>query len=372
MNSYLDLSEFLTNPQTAGIARVIRELCRFADPGTLIPVRLAPEGLVAFSPQLLDGINNYFQIGKDAASDLYQLSNYAVGRRIIFTRKDRLLVPEAFLDRDRLTFYRQLHKTAFDRVHFIVHDLLPLTRPEFFSGTSAVYEYFSLVCRATHCAFVSEDTRHDYYFRLRRTTKVDGPVLPLGADALGAKPLSPHLNRPPLFSVIGAIEPRKNHQLILEAFQPLLSRFPEMRLAFVGQMGWVPSAFAHKVWGLAADKNSRLEFVAAPGDEVVRRYIENSRATLYLSSAEGYGLPPLESLWLGTPVIASRFVPSLKSLGSTGIEIVDPLNVETARTAVLSFMNQEYANRKALETASLDLPVWRDFATETLRWFLHS
>ena len=52
----------------------------------------------------------------------------------------------------------------------------------------------------------------------------------------------------------------------------------------------------------------------------------DSWATIYISEAEGFGLPPVESLWLGTPVVASAAIPSLEAIGPAGVHIVEPVN----------------------------------------------
>ena len=193
-------------------------------------------------------------------------------------------------------------------------------------------------------------------------------VLPLGGDGLGARVMRPRLNRPPIFSVLGTIEPRKNHHLILEAFEPLLEQIPGLRLRFIGKMGWVDETFAQRVHRLMANKDSGFEFHSAPDDASIRNHIEQSRATIYVSAAEGYGLPPVESLWVGTPVIASTTVPSLERLGTGGLHFVDPLSPITLRRAVLAFLENSYANRKIDETGLLNLPTWQSFTDAVLAW----
>ncbi|MGH2510980.1 MAG: glycosyltransferase, partial [Ktedonobacteraceae bacterium] len=119
---------------------------------------------------------------------------------------------------------------------------------------------------------------------------------------------------------------------------------------------------------LSSDPNSGFQFHSAIDDNAIRKCIAQSRATIYISSAEGYGLPPVESLWCGTPVIASTTIPSLTRLGSAGIHYVEPLTVVNLRRAVLAFVDNAYANGKAEETAQLDLPTWRSFTQEVLDW----
>jgi hypothetical protein len=76
----------------------------------------------------------------------------------------------------------------------------------------------------------------------------------------------------------------------------------------------------------------------------------------------------MESLWVGTPVIASTTIPSLKGRGSGGVQFVEPLNAANLRRAVLEFLDDDYANRKIEETLQLKLPKWQSFTEEVLRW----
>jgi glycosyltransferase involved in cell wall biosynthesis len=373
MSLYIDLSEFLTNPITTGIQRITGEMCKYLPPDALTPVRLGSEGYLAFTPELISAIAEHFRQGSHAGTaEINRLSDFKKGMNVKVSEADRVLVPEVFGNSHRLGFFRAIPPRDLERYQFIVFDMLPLTHPQYFCSTWAetlgIYEYFKLLRRASWCGFISEDTRQAYYLRTKRSNVCGGVILPLGCDSLGPRPARPTLNRPLAFSVIGTVEPRKNHQLILEAFEPLLRKIEGLTLSFVGRMGWVSSELAQKVHALAADKNSGFRFFSAPGDGAVRKCIEESRATVYVSAAEGYGLPPVESLWIGTPVIASNMVPSLKTLGLTGIHIVEPLNVTNLRRAILAFLNDDYANQKTEETMQLNMPTWQSFTEAVLRW----
>jgi glycosyltransferase involved in cell wall biosynthesis len=371
MSLYIDLSEFLTNPITTGIQRITGELCKYAPPGMLTPVRLDSGKYLAFPPDLIGTIGEYFRQGSQSgAAEIYRLGDFKNGKSVAVTSSDTVLVPEVFDNPQRLAFFREMPEQELQRYRFIIFDMLPLTHPQYFwADKLGIYEYFKMLRRASNCGFISENTRQVYYRRMKRTDACGGVVLPLGCDALGPRPARPVLDRPLTFSVIGTVEPRKNHQLILEAFEPLLRQIKGLTLSFVGRMGWVSSEFAQKVHALTADKDSGFQFYSAPGDEAIRKCIEESRATLYVSTAEGYGLPPVESLWVGTPVIASNASPSLNELASSaGIHYVEPLTVMNLRRAVLAFLDDAYANQKVEEIAHLNLPTWRSFTQEVLRW----
>jgi len=371
MSLYIDLTEFLTNPITTGIQRIVGEICRYAPPNAAIPIRIHSGQNLAFSPGLMNVIGSYFRSpGERGTREIRQLSAVENGSPIKVSPGDTVVVPEFITDTQRFAFFREMPEEQLQRYRFIVYDLLPITHPEYFAASdwfTEIYQYYTIIRRAS-CGFISEETRDIYYGRLKRTNTRSGVILPLGCDSFGPRANRPTLNRPLTFSVLGTIEPRKNHELILEAFEPLLRQIGGLGLSFIGKMGWVDSEFAQKVQALASDKNSGFRFHSVPGDDEIRSCIERSRATIYVSAAEGYGLPPVESLWLGTPVIASTTIPSLKGLGSAGIHYVEPLNVFNLRRAVLAFLDDAYANRKTEETMHLNLPTWRSFTQEVLRW----
>ncbi|HLH04105.1 MAG TPA: glycosyltransferase [Bryobacteraceae bacterium] len=370
MSLHIDLTEFLGNPITTGIQRVLGEICRHAPAGWVVPVRLERDGYRELPIALMDAIKRLFIRGSGAAAEeIRQLGRPENGKPITLSGDDNVLVPEVFDTPYRVAFFNRMREDELRRVRFIVYDLLPLTRPEYFIAASAVdaYGYFRMLTRATDCGFISEETRDDYFQRLKRTDATSGVVLPLGSDSLGPR-TPPVRNRPLKFVVVGTIEPRKNHRLILDAFRPLLGKVPGLQLTFLGRIGWVEPDLAAEITSLATDANSSFEHIPAPSDGLVREHISSARATIYVSTAEGYGLPPVESLWLGTPVIASRAIPSLKRLPRKGIEYTQELDPDCLREIVQRFRDDNFANRKIEETAQLDLPTWRSFANEVLRW----
>jgi glycosyltransferase involved in cell wall biosynthesis len=371
MSLYIDLSEFLVNPIRTGIQRISGEMCRYLPKNAAIPVRLDSGHYVGLPPELIPTIGAYFM---DAAGsgldDIRRLSAVDSRSAIQLSEGDMVLVPEVFDNPQRLAFFRGMPEREFRHCRFIVYDLLPATHPEYFTpeGVVSLCGYFNLLRRASRCGFISKYSYDTFYGRFKRTTEQDGVVLPLGSDALGPRAQSRTLNRPLTFSVLGTIEPRKNHELILNAFEPLLQQIDGLSLSFIGKMGWVSPDFESRIRTLAANKNSGFRFFSAPGDGAIRNYIEQSRATIYVSAAEGYGLPPVESLWVGTPVIASATIPSLQGLATGGVCYVDPLNVTNLRRAVLAFREDDYANQKIEEAMNLNLPTWRLFTEDVLQW----
>jgi glycosyltransferase involved in cell wall biosynthesis len=371
MGLYIDLSEFLKNPATTGIQRIAGELCRWMPANTAVPVRHYRGNYVAFPSDLVRVVSDYFrEPSEDQAQNIRHLGACEKGRHLTLRDEDVVLVPEVIIEADRLDFLSAMPEQRFQLHRFLVYDLLPLTHPQFFWSTwmTEICRYYKLLRKSSHCSFISEATRDVFYRRLKRSADTDGVVMPLGADSLGPRIENPALNRAPVFTVLGTIEPRKNHQLILEAFDPLLGKLPSLILRFIGNIGWVGADFGDKIQRLASDPESGFRLEQGCSDQDVNQFVRESRATIYVSEAEGFGLPPLESLWAGTPVIASSAIPSLRSREPKGIHVVEPLTADKLRDAVLAFTDDDYANRKTTEAWETELPTWKHFTENMLLW----
>jgi glycosyltransferase involved in cell wall biosynthesis len=377
MTVLVELTEFMTTPLRTGIQRVAGELCRLWPAGHRVqPVMFVPgRGLVALPAETLPIVRRFFEASEDHRGTLLELlgkirKDAESGPAISIDFQTRLLVPEVFYDPLRLAYYRSLPRDVIGgSVYFIVHDLLPLTHPEFFPPDvpyAEIFGYFHLLGLCGRLGFNSAATRDAFYRRLFRSRESSGPVFPLGSDGLGRRPSAPR-NTAPHFSAVGTIEPRKNHKLILEAFQTVMARRADVRLTFAGRPGWIDSTFANHLTKLA-ETNSQFTICPGPSDDALREIILDSRATVFVSSAEGFGLPPLESLWLGTPVIVSRGIPSLESAGGAGVLLIDSLTPDALAKAVEACLDADYRAAKAAEALGAKLPTWASFAAQVCHW----
>jgi len=369
---YIDLTEFLNNPVLTGIQRVTAEICKWWPNGGLRPICLAPSGeLVELPNRLIAAIVRCFSSPDGAAVEEVRKLRRETGTLIKPEGPESILVSELFYDPHRVAFFRKMSERSLERFRFIVYDLMPLLHPEYFAPDmplDIICGYFSMVRRIPHCGFISGWTQETYCKRLLRSDHTRGIVLRLGSDGLGARPKTTATIRPLHFCSVGTLEPRKNQALIVDAFEPLLRNTEGLRLTLLGRLGWADKAFIDRVRWLSEGNCPGFEWIPNPDDDCIRRHVEAARATVYVSAAEGFGLPPVESLWLRTPVIASPDLPSLELIGSCGVEVVDPLNASSLREAVLKFLDDSYASVKIDETGELDLPTWASFANQVARW----
>ena len=134
--------------------------------------------------------------------------------------------------------------------------------------------------------------------------------MPLATAAWIAGPPIPKGVKPkrfdcPHFVVVGTIEGRKNHELLLHIWQRMADGGGSVPLlVIVGQRGWEAESVTAMLDCGSELKGSVLELGRCADDELAA-IIAGARALLMPSFAEGFGLPVVEALELGTPVIAS-------------------------------------------------------------------
>jgi glycosyltransferase involved in cell wall biosynthesis len=108
---------------------------------------------------------------------------------------------------------------------------------------------------------------------------------------------------------VGTIEPRKNVATLISAFEEIL-RTTDLRpqLVVAGQIGWKSDELLSRLERSPAREHiKRIGFIS---DEDLRALYSSCSAFVYPSLYEGFGLPPLEAMACGAPVVASR-VPSI-------------------------------------------------------------
>jgi glycosyltransferase involved in cell wall biosynthesis len=125
---------------------------------------------------------------------------------------------------------------------------------------------------------------------------------------------------------VGALHPRKNLERVTAAFTSLKQRCAGARLVIVGPPSWG----AHKTLGhvlSASQGDTGITFTGFVSDEELRALYQGARALVFPSLYEGFGLPALEAMTYGTPVLSSNVSSLPEVVGDAGL-LVDPLSTE--------------------------------------------
>lgn len=211
----------------------------------------------------------------------------------------------------------------------MVHDLLPLEHPEWFRpGLEQRFgaHLNELAERAEQLFVPTQSVRGRLMQRLaQQGVQRVVNVLAHGGDFCSLTPGDDQIERyrhslpapatpdDPLYLVIGTLEPRKNHALVLDAFDVLWAQGKQPRLLFVGNVGWQVDRLLERLQTHAL-LNKRLFHAAGLSDPALLWLIRHSTALIYVPRDEGFGLPVLEAAMQGCPVIAAD-IPVLREAG---------------------------------------------------------
>ncbi|RZI41652.1 glycosyltransferase family 1 protein [Herbaspirillum sp. HC18] len=231
-----------------------------------------------------------------------------------------------------------------------------------------------VVERATHIMVDSEFVRGEvmsyYGVPPDRVTTVLLGVAP-EFQPLGLERCTPVLKRFDLQYgqyqlAVGTLEPRKNLSTVIASFaqlpQTLRRRFP---LVIVGMNGWGMESFSDSLKHMMADGEVRM--LGYVGQEELPALYSGARLFVYPSLYEGFGLPPLEAMACGVPVIASRRASLPEVVGDAGL-LVEPLD-DAAISQHMRALIEDDALHAALGKSGLERArqfTWRKFAHETI------
>lgn len=196
---------------------------------------------------------------------------------------------------------------------FMLHDVIPLERPELVSSKDQrrhrriidrTARYASGLIASTAAA--REAVLNALCSRGRPTIPVETVPFPVAPVFLENDGTDLELCERDYFVVCGTIEPRKNHHLLLNVWRELVGQRGQHapKLVIVGSPGWGAGPVLDAL-ERCRPLHGRVILARGLSSPALRRLIAHAKALLMPSFAEGFGLPIIEALTVGTPVIAS-------------------------------------------------------------------
>jgi glycosyltransferase involved in cell wall biosynthesis len=219
------------------------------------------------------------------------------------------------------------------RAVFMLHDIIPMAHPELVSrsGFSGHHRMLRSVRRhavglitTTQVAgnAVLNEIQYNHRIVLSHSSHLPVADVFLQREATDQNPIGREY-----FLMCGAIEPRKNHLLLLKVWQHLVrqrgARAPMLILA--GTPAYRGQEIVREI-ARHHDLQPYVVVVSGLSSPGLRRIMINARALLAPSFAEGFGLPLAEALALGTPVLASD-LPSHREVGGVHATYLDPTDM---------------------------------------------
>lgn len=191
-----------------------------------------------------------------------------------------------------------------------VHDVMPWLYPHWFTWKNrTTFKLFakSNLNRARTIISVSEHSARDL-LQIMPHLAPKIKVIPIAGQILeenkGSKALVSYgVNRPFILNV-STIEPRKGHLAMFEAMEIIKSCGYSLQLVCVGSQGWHTGDIMNHPFYL--DNRQDIIFTGSVDAPTLKLFYENAELFLYPSLYEGFGIPPLEAMEAGLPVVASR------------------------------------------------------------------
>ena len=183
-----------------------------------------------------------------------------------------------------------------------IHDLSPLEHPEWFHASFAVWYrlFLPILARRVQTIFTPSEYVKQKVIRRFGIRKVI--VTPNGVDHSLFHPRAKqmHLDLSPAYVLfVGTLEPRKNLGRLLLAWNEIKDEFNEMWLVIVGMSGNVFKSIR------VSQHMDRVRFLGYVADETLAGLYTNASLFVLPSQDEGFGLPALEAMASGTPVLVS-------------------------------------------------------------------
>jgi glycosyltransferase involved in cell wall biosynthesis len=259
-------------------------------------------------------------------------------------------------------------------LNFVVYDLLPVLRPDFFpeyAGQTQTAWLRAVSSCADQLVCISAAVAADLAGWLA-AEGIDAPVLRalhLGADLdddagqpAGAGELPPGLTAAPAFLMVGTLEPRKGHLQAIAAFEQLWAAGVDAHLVIIGHEGWrgMPDAQRRTIPAIVArlqhhpELNRRLFWLRGPSDAVLRQAYADCTCLLVASEGEGFGLPLIEAARYGLPILA-RALPVFREVAQEHATYFDGLEAADLAAAVQAWLA---AREHGAMVASRAMP-WR-------------
>lgn len=264
-----------------------------------------------------------------------------------------------------------------------VHDLIPIYHPEWFPvGERAVKDALSTLPPDAYVVTVSQATKTDFCqftgFDPARVTPIHLAASPdlffpvTDTARIKATQQRFGLGDEPYLLSLATLEPRKNLDHLIRCFVDLAEsgELPkEVKLVLVGTKGWKMD----QVLGELAKNEqirSRLVFTGFVPDEDLASIYSGALAFVYPSLFEGFGLPPLEAMQCGLPVITSNVSSLPEVVGDAALQ-VSPTDADALEQAILQVVGSA-ALRKELATKAVlraQLFSWQRFTNEHIRLY---
>ena len=252
-------------------------------------------------------------------------------------------------------FYAWMLRRRGTKLVVMVHDLIPISNPEYCRPKEFDAHHTRMRSAATLSSAIVANSQftHDAFAKFCNENKLPPPSADVSwlAPGFSAAPRSSKESsralEGPYFVVLGTIEARKNHWLLLQVWRQIVECMGEKapKLVIIGQRGWECENVVDLLERCRALKGVVIERGHCSDAELVV-YLRHAQALLFPSFVEGFGMPLLEALSLGVPVIASD-IAVFREIAGNVPEYAHPLDGRLWEALITDYAQLSSAKRAA-------------------------
>lgn len=259
-----------------------------------------------------------------------------------------------------------------------IFDLIPVTNPETEKWMARIYWKVQIPTAARHADFVITSSEFAKREIIRRygTSEERIKVIPIAYNNY-CRPMDPGREADEVrrkYSIpdsyilyVGTIQPRKNIDTLVKAYSKLVkTKGVTHKLVITGRKGWLYGPLFELIKSEGMEQN--VIFTGFVPDEELPYIYSSAELFVYLSLFEGFGIPPLEAMACGVPVICSNTTSLPEVVGDAGI-LEAPLDQEGIEKSMLTVLESPSLRREMQDKGFLQAKKfsWERTARETLR-----
>jgi len=264
------------------------------------------------NPKFILKLNSYYE--------RVFVSYHVEDEKVEFSQNDILLFLDATWLNSEYKFYESLKNRYGIKIVATIYDLIPINQSQFCSVdlTLTLKDWFEKSINLVDAYIgISKFVQKECYEYIKNSLNSDVLESKFDYFYLGANLKDFDLskvdirddfknifNTKNVFITVSTIEPRKNHKYIVDSFDKLWENGVDVRYMIIGKVGWEVDDFISRVKN-HKEYNSRLFLLENIDDEHLLYAYKNSKALIFASFIEGFGLPIIESLHNKLQVLAS-------------------------------------------------------------------
>lgn len=354
---FFDTTNISRYDYKSGVQRVVRELYRHmqAQKNCVYPLQFINDGWIT-SHEFECRINNCIFDNKE-----YKVS---INDELIF-------LPEIALDTPKIFKSIQHNRNSCA----IIYDLIPILYPNEFSekyNKQFMVWIEGILQYASKCICISKSVADDiinYYHRskIERNNSLEIHTMSLGFDIPEVEErvreeLQSFVCDAKTFLMVGTVNPRKNHSLLIESFKKVCEQIPDgkIQLLILGREGWMIEGF-RKMYSSDKWIQERVLWIKDASDSEVQWAYQNCSALVYPPKTEGFGLPLVEAAHFRLPILCSD-IPIFHEVVGDNADYFKVDDVDSLTEALIDWIRADTHP----DSGRVKMHTWRECAAEVL------